>query len=217
MRWWAWAFTRPTLVTTFKDLIQSSKQTGRCLERWWYWQLWWHCVLPVKILGCFPVSCFPQIMEDRIYSQAPSRFPINTGYVEVRNLYGSHLQLSAVINSCWKVFQGWALYSEGLGYDIDMYGNPLDRYKTDTSPKQWEVEVPFFQFWPPERRDLPRLPPRRWHGDARARLDPGEKNAKKKNQRIRMQSKKNWRTRRLSKKIEESEGKVKKSKNQNAK
>ena len=79
--------------------------------------------------------------------------------------------VASVINSCWKVFQGWALYSEGLGYDIDMYGNPLDRYKTDTSPKQWEVEVPFFQFWPPERRDLPRLPPRRWHGDARARLD----------------------------------------------
>ena len=164
----------------------------------------------MKIVGCFPASCFPQIMEDRIYSQAPSRFPINTGYVEVRNLQFS------VINQCWKVFQGWALYSEGLGYDINMYGNPLDRYKTDKSPKQSEVEVPF-QFWPPERRDLPRLPPRRWHGDARARLDPGEKNAKKKNQRIRMQSKKNWRTRRLSKKIEESEGKVKKSKNQNAK
>jgi len=48
---------------------------------------------------------FRKIMEDRIYSQAPSRFPINTGYVE-----------------------GWALYSEGLGYDIDMYGNPLDSF-----------------------------------------------------------------------------------------
>ena len=58
MRWWAWAFTRPTLVITFKDLIQSSKRTGRCLERWCFWQLWWHWVLSEKIVGCFPGLMF---------------------------------------------------------------------------------------------------------------------------------------------------------------
>ena len=60
-------------------------------------------------------------MEDRIYSQSPSRydtdiffhyiklglarFPINTAYVE-----------------------GWGLYSEKLGYDIGVYSEPLDRF-----------------------------------------------------------------------------------------
>lgn len=61
-------------------------------------------------------------MEDRIYSQSPSRwyydsrshdlitwsffrFPINTAYVE-----------------------GWGLYSERLGFDINAYEDPLDRF-----------------------------------------------------------------------------------------
>ena len=48
---------------------------------------------------------FRTIKEDRINSQVPSRFPLNTAFSE-----------------------GWGLYSETLGYDLGLYGNPLDRF-----------------------------------------------------------------------------------------
>ncbi|XP_063599447.1 uncharacterized protein LOC134775775 [Penaeus indicus] len=48
---------------------------------------------------------FRRVMEDRNYYQAPSRFPMNTGFLE-----------------------GWGLYSESLGFDMGLYGDPYDRY-----------------------------------------------------------------------------------------
>ncbi|KAB7497566.1 hypothetical protein Anas_03158 [Armadillidium nasatum] len=48
---------------------------------------------------------FRRITEDRNYGLSPSRFPLYTYYAE-----------------------GWALYSEGLGFDMNLYGDPLERY-----------------------------------------------------------------------------------------
>ena len=47
---------------------------------------------------------FRSFMDDRQYGIAPSRFPTYSYYDE-----------------------GWALYAETLGFDMELFGNPLER------------------------------------------------------------------------------------------
>lgn len=48
---------------------------------------------------------FRKVIEDRNYPQAPSRFPLYTAFME-----------------------GWALYAESLGFDMNLFQDPFDRY-----------------------------------------------------------------------------------------
>lgn len=47
---------------------------------------------------------FRRVNEDRNYCHAPSRFPLNTAFGE-----------------------GWGLYAESLGFDMDLFGDLYDR------------------------------------------------------------------------------------------
>lgn len=51
------------------------------------------------------IPFFRRAMEDRNYGISPSRFPMNTAFIE-----------------------GWGLYSEAIGFDMDMYENLYERY-----------------------------------------------------------------------------------------
>ncbi|CAL4067216.1 unnamed protein product, partial [Meganyctiphanes norvegica] len=48
---------------------------------------------------------FRRVIEDRNGCIAPSRFPMNTAFTE-----------------------GWGLYAESLGFDMELYSDPYDRY-----------------------------------------------------------------------------------------
>ncbi|XP_071518934.1 uncharacterized protein [Panulirus ornatus] len=51
------------------------------------------------------IPYFRRVDEDRNYCHAPSRFPMNTAFIE-----------------------GWGLYAETLGFDMELFGDPYDRY-----------------------------------------------------------------------------------------
>ena len=68
---------------------------------------------------------FRKVMEDRIYSQSPSR-PL---FFYRRHCSSFYLMLSPFrfpINTAY--VEGWGLYSETLGFDINAYEDPLDRF-----------------------------------------------------------------------------------------
>ena len=99
-RWWAWACTRPTRATTSRPPSLSRRSPSLLSEKWWRTE--------------FTASLHPGqylLTVDRRHCSSfylmlsPFRFPINTAYVE-----------------------GWGLYSETLGFDINAYEDPLDRF-----------------------------------------------------------------------------------------
>ncbi|XP_018012938.1 uncharacterized protein LOC108670007 [Hyalella azteca] len=51
------------------------------------------------------IPYFRASTEDRNYAHSPSRFPLRTYYIE-----------------------GWALYAESVGFDMELYNDPLERY-----------------------------------------------------------------------------------------
>ena len=51
------------------------------------------------------IPYFRSAMEDRNYGYSPSRFPMTTFYVE-----------------------GWGLYAEGVGFDMELFDDPYERF-----------------------------------------------------------------------------------------
>ncbi|GFR09269.1 uncharacterized protein TNCT_264001 [Trichonephila clavata] len=64
-----------------------------------------HHLQAAYLMGMDNIAEFRKYVEDRKYSESPSRFPLNTAYME-----------------------GWGLYSEFLGHELGLYDDPYIKF-----------------------------------------------------------------------------------------